>query len=370
MSAPVSRDLPHRGEVLAAAAVLIVLAHVLFAQLTGLTALGCHLTGRTTRWRIVWLVAPVAAGLTWTLAVGIRPAVVGLIAGPAHVLSCLQGHPPRLTDVFAGAASWLPRQLPLALITGPAEAALSWPLRGPATQEPRPGLLAAARRRLNLRRLGAGELPARDGAVLGVDQETGAPVILTWSALGAGVLVTGTPGHEVTETAWRLVRAALRRRKPVIVIDLEPTAGVAGWLGTECVRYGCPMTDVTAAASGARDGDALAAALLAAVRGRAVALVTTRDGPASGELHSACEAVVLLCGELRRIGADGDGLVWLRGCRGIPEELLASLTAAGAAAGLPLVLTAPGACQIPMGMVIRHTGPGELTLGSRRAATP
>lgn len=372
MQPPVSRDLPHRGEVLAAAAVLIVLAHALFAQLTGLIALACHLTGRATRWRIVWLAAPAAVGLIWTLAVGIGPAVAGLIAGPAHVLSCLQGHPPRLAGAFAGVASWLPRQLPLALITGPAEAALAWPLRGPDGHEPRPGLVAGARRRLNLRRLRDGELPARDGAVLGVDEETGAPVALSWSALGGGVLVTGTPGHEVTETAWRLVRAALRRRKPVIVIDLDPAAGVAGWLGTECARYGCPViTEV------ATDLDV---ALLAAVRGRAAALVTARGGggkPSGGKpgggkpsAVAACEAVVLLCGELQRIGADGDGLVWLRGGQGLPEQLVASLTTAGAAAGLPLVLTASDPGQIPVGVVIRHTGPGELTLGSRRVVTP
>jgi hypothetical protein len=360
MQAPVSRDLPHRGELLAAAAVLIVLAHALFAQLTGLTALACPLTGRATRWRIVWLVAPAGAGLIWTLAVGTRPAVAGLIAGPAHVLSCLQGHPPRLAEAFAGAAAWLPRQLPLALITGPAEAALAWPLRGPAGHEPRPGLVAGARRRLNLRRLRDGELPARDGAVLGVDEETGAPVALSWSTLGGGVLVTGAPHHEVTETAWRLVRAALRRRKPVIVIDLDPAAGVAGWLGAECARYGCPIiTELKTP---------LDVALLAAVRGRAAALVTARGDPALAV--AACEAVVVLCGELLRIGADGDGLVWLRGCQGLSEESLASLAAAGAAAGLPLVLTASDPGQIPVGIVIRHTGPGELTLGSRRVVTP
>jgi hypothetical protein len=360
MQTSISRDLPHRGEVLAAAAVLIVLAHALFAQLTGLIAVACHLTGRTTRWRLSWLATPAAAGLAWTLAVGTRPAVAGLLAGPDHVLSCITtrasapGHPLRLPDVYAGATSWLPRQFPLALVLGPAEAALG-SLR-PAF-ETRPGLLATLRRRLNLRRMRAGKLRVRDGAVLGVDPATGAPAALTWASLTGGALVTGSPAREVTETALRVVRAALRRRKPVIVIDLDPTSGAASWLGSECRRYECPViTDAVTTET-----------LLTAVRGRAAALIT-----ASGDQRAAtaaCEAVLGLCGELRRIGVDGDGLVWLRGCSGPSAELVGALIAEGASAGLPVVVSALAA-DFPAGVVVRHGLPGELRIGSRRAVTP
>jgi hypothetical protein len=343
-----------RGEVLAAAAVLVVLAHVLFAQLTGVTALACHLTGRATRWRPVWLLAPVATGLIWTLAVGPGRAVDGLLAGPDHVLFCLttrsgsSGAAFRLPDVFAGAADWLPRQFPLALVIGSAEAALAGLLVRRENHARRPGPLAAARRAVNLRLLRAGELRVRGGAVVGVDPRTGAPAAVGWSQASAGILVTGQPDGE---PARRLVHAALRQRKPVIVLDLGSPAGrLDAWLWAECASSGCPVAT----------GD-----LLGAVRARAIALLEVGPDPAS-----ACRLVIDLCAELSRIGADGDGLIWLNGREGLPGPLIADLAAAGAAVGLPLLLsTLDPPAELATSLVIAGDGPGRLLLGSRQVVT-
>lgn len=342
-----------RGEALAAAAVLVVLAHALFAQLTGLIALACHITDRATRWRPLWLAAPALAGLIWTLAVGTGHAVNGLLAGPDHVLSYLTTSSGSsrlgLPDIFAGAARWLPSQFPLALVAGSVEAALVGLLSGRLGGARRPGAVAAARRALNLRLLRAERLRARGGAVLGVDPETGARAAVAWSQLSAGILVTGRPDGE---PVLRLVGAALRQRKPVIVLDLSSPAGsLDAWLWSECTRSGCPVAT--------RD-------LLGAVRGRAVALLDLGADPAL-----ACRRIIDLCAELRRIGADGDGLVWLNGRDGLPGQLIAELAAAGAAAGLPLLLSTPDPPpEFATGLVISRDGPGRLLLGSRRVVTP
>jgi hypothetical protein len=69
---------------MAAFAVLVVLAHLLFARLTFVLAAVFAAVGRTTRWRLWWLAVPAAAGLAWTLAIGPGAAAAGFAAGPAH----------------------------------------------------------------------------------------------------------------------------------------------------------------------------------------------------------------------------------------------------------------------------------------------
>src|ERR1700684_4052238 len=127
----VPRGFPRRAEILAACVVLLVLGHVLFGQLTIIVAAVLYLITKLTRWRLSWLVLPAAAALVWTAAVGLGPAAAGFGDGPAQVLSYLGtpghqvSHLLHFTTAFAGVASWLPRQLPLALLTGAAEAALA-----------------------------------------------------------------------------------------------------------------------------------------------------------------------------------------------------------------------------------------------------
>jgi len=358
----IPRDLPRRGEALAATAVVVVLVHVLFAQLTGVIAVACHITGRSTRWRPSWLAAPAAVGLIWTLAVGGGAAVAGLLAGPAHVLSYITGggspfaHLTRPLGAFGGIGEWLPRQLPLALVTGSAEAAVAWLYTDPARWRPsRPGALATLRRAVNLRRLRVDELLARGAAALGVDPATGAPAGLSWTDVTGGVLVTGELESDVSATALRLTRAALRRRKPVLVIDLERRAGIVSRLREACARSGNQLN--TEADIGA------------VVRNRAVALFAVAGD--AGTAASVCAAVLETCRELRRIGVDGDGLVWLRGCEGLSASLIASLVTEGASAGLPLVISttdpAAAAAVAPMvAAVARHRDGFTLTVRGRQ----
>src|ERR1700683_1695768 len=79
----VPRGLPRRGVFLAARLVLLVVWHVLFAQLTLVVAVAFVLVTRVTRWRLSWLAAPAVTGLAWTAAVGPRAAAAGLADGPA-----------------------------------------------------------------------------------------------------------------------------------------------------------------------------------------------------------------------------------------------------------------------------------------------
>src|SRR5271154_2314948 len=132
----VPKGLPRRGEFLAACVVVAVLAHVLFAQLTIVLAVVFALITWATRWRLSWLLVPVVAGVAWALAVGPRAAAAGFGAGPAKVAAYLGAsgyqldHVLHFTGAFTGIGTWLPRHLPLALLTGAAEAAiigwLSW----------------------------------------------------------------------------------------------------------------------------------------------------------------------------------------------------------------------------------------------------
>src|SRR5579859_5614257 len=90
----IPKGLPRRAEFLAACAVGLVLAHLVFAQLTLVCAGGCYLVGKATRWRTSWLLAPLLLALAWTLAVGLGVAWAGLLAGPASIIGYVKvtGH--------------------------------------------------------------------------------------------------------------------------------------------------------------------------------------------------------------------------------------------------------------------------------------
>ena len=100
----VPRDLPRRGEILAACLVVAVLGHALFAPLTLVLAAVFSLTTRVTRWRLSWLLAPVIIAVAWTLAVGPGAAAAGFADGPAKVAAYLSasGHQVDLRRVLRG----------------------------------------------------------------------------------------------------------------------------------------------------------------------------------------------------------------------------------------------------------------------------
>ena len=262
---------------MAAFAMLVVLAHLLFAQLTFMLAVVFTVVGKVSRWRLWWLAAPAVAGLAWTLATGPRAAAAGFAAGPARLLGYLDGpggqplsrllHP---LGAFAGAGTWLPRQFPLALIAASAEAALVGWLAWMHTDEwavrpPRPGVIAAIRCAVAGRAIRGGAVVTRDGCAMGVAPGSGARVVLSRPEVAGGLLVTGASAQVVAMTSLQVVHAALRRRKPVIAVDLSAVAAA---------------------------GDAATAGAVTAARDVAVAGAAGTAGPpaVAGALAAACAA--------------------------------------------------------------------------------
>jgi hypothetical protein len=238
---------PRRGELVAACAVLLLVAHLLLAQLTFLLALVFIAVSKSTRWRLTWLAVPAAAGIIWTLAIGPRAAGAGFAAGPAQILGYVGAHGllhPH--GAFAGAGSWLWRQAPLGLVLASAEAALvgwlDWLHADEWAVPPnRPGLAAAVRRAATVATIRAGRVVTRDGGNLGVAPATGARVGLSWAEVAGGVLFTGAAERDIAATSFQLVHAALRLRKPVITLDLSADPAVGSALAAACAAAGAPL---------------------------------------------------------------------------------------------------------------------------------
>jgi hypothetical protein len=328
--------LPPRGRVMAACAVLILLAHLLLAQLTLGLAVALTVTGRVSRWRLWWLTVPAAAGLVWALAIGPAAAVAGFAAGPAHVLDYLSrgdllerlGRP---AGLFAGAGSWLPRQLPVALIAAAAEAALiGWLDRlrtDESTARPRrPGVIAAVRTRLAASVIRAGAVVTRDGCALGVAPATGAPVELRWQEVAGGVLVAGAADRDVTVTGLQVVHAALRRRKPLIVIDVSADAAIARALAAACAATGTALRQ-----------ERVDADLGPVIIERSAVLLRVGSPESAAR---ACAGITALAAGLRRIGVDGDALIWVTGGEGLTAQAVAALIGDGRACGLAVMVGA------------------------------
>src|SRR6516225_4089890 len=343
---------PRRGEVLAAAAAATVAAGVLFAPLTLIIAALFHAVSRVSRWRPLWLGVPAACGLVCLLAVGPHAAAAGYGRGPAATASALSRifTGPAAVSRAAGAVyTGGSGQLPLALILGAGVAVLAWWVRWMHTDEwnvpaPRPGLLHAGRRRRTVASLRGGRVLTRDGARLGVDEATAGPAVLA-------------PG-------LRLAHAAIRRRKPVIVMDLTGDAGLPGALAGICASARAPL-HVFGAADGPRyeprvrpRAGQLAAlhavpwgprrglaagervSLDEVVRQRAVALFALAGtGDAGGVIAGLVAGdVAALYASWYRGGIAPDGVCWLTECGGVDPAALAGLVAAGSPAGLAPVL--------------------------------
>lgn len=325
--------LPHGREAAAACAVLVVLAHLLLAQLTFVLAVAFAVNTRLSRWRLWWLIAPAAAGLVMTLAIGPGHAAGGFAAGPAHILGYLgHGHLiVRLTHPLGAlgwSGNWLPEQFPIALIAGAAEAAvigwLDWVRTDEWALAPRrPGAIAAIRGALAARMISSGTVLTRDGCALGVVADTGAIAELRWSQLAGGTLVVGASAREATVTSLQVVHAALRRRKPLVVVDAYADESLARVIETACLATGTPLR--------------LAGIDLGRVIGeRTAALVTPRSAERAVK---ACGDLAALAADLRRIGVDGDALVWVPGAERLPAQSLAALIREGGTAGLAVLVT-------------------------------
>ena len=248
----IPRTAPRRAEFVAALGVLLVLGHLVFAQLTMVLAIVFYAITKVTRWRPQWLAIPAAVGVVWALAIGPATAVRGLLAGPRHVVAYLggvSGAPDRIMHLgaaFGGMGAWLPRQLPLALVTGAAEAAIAVWLSWLHTDEwrlpaPRPGAVIAIRRWYLARVVRGGGVVTRDGACLGIAAPGGGRAALSWAEVAPGVLCTGAGGSGTTTTSFQLVHAAIRRRKPVIAVDLSGSRQLAEWFAIVCGATGTPL---------------------------------------------------------------------------------------------------------------------------------
>jgi hypothetical protein len=248
----IPRTTPKRAEVVAALGVVAAVAHLLFAQLTLVLAVAFFAITKVSRWRPQWLAVPAAAGGLWALSMGPAAAVRGLLTGPRQVLGYLGGvgaDPARLLHLgaaFSGLGHWLPRQLPLALVAAAAEAAaaawLSW-LHTDSWQlaAPRPGALVALRRGYVTRAVRVGGVVTRDGGCLGIDVASGRRAAVSWDEAAAGLLCAGARGTGTTTTSFQLVHAAIRRRKPVIAVDLSGSQQLAEWFAIVCGATGTPL---------------------------------------------------------------------------------------------------------------------------------
>ena len=247
----VPRGFPRRDEILAVCVVLAIGVHLLFAQLTMVFAVLFYLVTKVTRWRLSWLAIPAAAGLAWAAA-GPRAAVAGYTAGAARVAGYLgdSGHQAEhvmhFTAAFAGLGTWLPRQLPLALLAGAAEAALAGWLSWLHTDErelrpARPGLIVAARRAATARAIRAGGVAAGDGGCLGVASGSGARITLSWAEAAGSVSVCGSAASDVLTTGFQLVHAAIRRHKPVNAVHPTADPALAAELAAVCAAAGTPL---------------------------------------------------------------------------------------------------------------------------------
>jgi len=321
----VPRGLPRRDEVLAVCVVAVVLVHLLFAQLTIVIATVLYLITRVTRWRLSWLTVPAAAALAWTAAVGPRAAAAGFTAGPAQIVDYLtaSGHQAdhllHFTDAFRGLGNWLPRQLPLALLAGTAEAALAGWLTWLHTDESdlppaRPGLIVAARRAATVRAIRSGGVVTRDGGSLGVAAGSGARITVSWAEVAGGVSVCGSSGPDVLSTGFQLVYAAVRRRKPVLVVDHTADPELTGKLAAVCAAAGAPL------------------------------LVFGEDGAAAGGTRAACYEPFRHGAPGRRaalitamLSWDGPGRQYRRSCVSYLEDVFELLDAAPGDARVPVL---------------------------------
>jgi hypothetical protein len=369
--------LPRRSEVLAVLAVATLAAGALFAPLTLLLTLTFHAVSRISRWRPVWLMVPACCGAVWLLAIGPAAAVAASAVGMSSVvvlLSRLITGPAALGRLPAAQAHQLAGQLPVALILAAGLAALAWWLRWLHTDEwdlplVRPGLASFCRRRWTAASVRSGNVVTRNGACLGVDRATGRPASLSWREAGAGVLVTGAAPAAALASSWQLAHAAIRRRKPVFVVDLAGSRELPGMLAAVCAAAAAPLQvfrdgaavryepgespareDVAALRAsplGRQLGPGPAAAprirLAEVVRQRAVVLFSLdrrRCGRAAEALASLVAAdIAAVYSDLGRKGVPSEGLAWFTECAGVDPRALAGLAAPGSQAGLASVLT-------------------------------
>jgi hypothetical protein len=368
---------PRRSEILAALATAAVLASALFAPLALLLTVTFHVVSKLSRWRAVWLAVPAVCGGVWLLAIGPGNAIAALAAamrGVAALLSRLVLKPAALGRLPAAEADKLASQFPVAIILAAGAAAVAWWGRWLHTDEwdlppVRPGLASFCRGQWTAASVRSGGVVTRDGACLGVDRVTGRRVALSWRDAGAGVLVTGAARAPVLASGWQLTHAAVRRRKPVFVVDLAGNGQLPGMLAAVCAATAAPLQvfgeDATARYEPGQSPTAEELAVLRAsplgrwlgpdpgatdrirlaevVRHRAVVLFSleqARYGRAAEVIANLVAAdIAAVYSALSRNGVPAEGLSWFTESAGVAPEALVRLTAPRSQAWLGSVLT-------------------------------
>jgi hypothetical protein len=354
-----------RGELAAALGSAVVLAQLILAQVTLLVTIVLAVVGRVARWRPAWLTAPALAGLAWTLALGVRPALAGFAAGPRLVVTALThpGRPATLRAAAAAARHLLPAQLPLALIAGSAQAWLLQRCGWLTTAAPsRPWLVAAAVGRWRRAELAAGHTATADGCALGVQAQTARLVGFSWVQAERGVLVTGAGVGQIVEAVLPVACSALRRRKTVLVADLTSGRLVVDAVGSIADALGVPAV---------RAGD-LAHDAGQAIRRRTAVLA--RAGPSSTEQFQSAGALRELAdvlGRLCELRLRADCLAWIHGVDAADAALAAELIGLGSQTGTSVLLStaSPAAAASLAGSVsvVIAAGPVEPDLATRLA---
>jgi hypothetical protein len=244
---PWPADISQRGDLTATVVVVASLVQLIFAQLTLAMTICLVIVGKVSRWRPLWLAVPATAGVAWLLAVGVRPALAGYLAGGSRLLGLLARHDTLgakakdLSDMLAGWRRWLPGQLPVGLVAATAQAAIrSLPGRT-ARSRYRGGALVAARSSYLAATLRRGELATGDGCCLGIVAETGRRASVSWPEAEAGVLCTSLDADAVSATGRDLALAAIQHRKTVLIVDLAAEANSADVIESECAAVSAPL---------------------------------------------------------------------------------------------------------------------------------
>jgi len=345
-----------RGELAAALATAAVASQLLFAQVTVLSAAVLIAVGRASRWRPHWLAVPSAISVVWLSATDPAEAGAWFVVGSGRLAAFLLAaaiHPRLLAHpgpVTVGAGTWLPRELPLALLLACGEAWLvlwlGWWRRGARSQSGwlwRPGLVAVVRRRLAAATLAAGRSVTTAGCAVGVATDTGKLAGFSWAQAAHGVLLTG-PDTDVLGVT--MTSAALRRRKTVVIVECAGRARGGGERGRHAAvtarvgklagSLGVPVVAVGANAAEGAGVASVARAIGRAIRCRETVLIATMSADAVGQAAADLAAVLH---RLRDLGLRADCLAWINGAELVDSTCLAELLALGPLTGTGIVLS-------------------------------
>ena len=324
-----------RGDLAAGLAAAAIVGQILFAQVTLLAVMILIAVGRVSRWRPHWLAVSALVSAIWLVAAGPARAATAYAEGSRRLAAYIlesAAHPGRLAHpaiALAGAATWLPRGLPLALLAACWEAGLvlwlGW-WRRESNWRWRPGLLAAGRRRLLAGTLSAGDTVTSDGFALGLVADTGRLASVSWSEAAHGVLLAG---QDADELGLAVACAAFRRRKTVLILDCSGQASVADRISEIARPLGVPISQ--------RGGFAAVAVPMGqAIRGRETVLMATSDPYAARQAAGDLAGVL---GGLRELGLRADCFTWICGAECLEPACLTELLALGPLTGNAVVVS-------------------------------